>query len=156
VETSLARYAFRTLVLLACAIAGWGGEDPTPTREVVELVSVFDKPARMEVQAPGEPVEAQTVAQHANAAPRQEIAATRSARTSMTVPSKVNVSCRPPACRAAGTGKIAATKRTGARQERKAEPPLPAIFVPIRKLGLYLQARLGAPRDEKARGNRNR
>ena len=140
-DSALARYAFRLLVLVACAIAAWGGPDPTPTREVVELVSVFDKPARIEAKAASELASAPTVVQHAKAAPRQA-AVTRSAKTSATVSSGV---------------KNVVAKRSGARQAPKAEPPLPAMFVPIRELGLYLQARMGTARDGKAEpGNRKR
>ncbi len=61
-DTAFGRYAFQMLVLLACVIATWGGEDKTPTREVVELVSVVYKPARVEASAAGGPANAQTTA----------------------------------------------------------------------------------------------
>jgi hypothetical protein len=184
-DTAFGRYAFQMLVLLACAIATWGNADQTPTREVVELVSVVYKPARIEATrieastACG-PANAQTIAsfpetsaeqiaspklvqsqapvvvQQTEVAPRQEPAATRATRKSATAPSEVKVSCRPPACRTADPGKQAVTTRTDTRQARKAQPPLPAeppvpaVFVPVRKLGLYLQARLGVESDGKA------
>jgi hypothetical protein len=171
-DTAFGRFAFQMLVLLACAIATWGGPDPTPTREVVELVSVVYKPARIEASAAVEPVNAQAtvsspetnaeqlvlpkqaqgqppvVVQQAKVAPPEEPAPARSTRKSVAA-SEAKVSCRPPACREAEPGKQAVTKRTDTRQARKAEPPrpteppLPAVFVPVRRLGLYLQARLG-------------
>ena len=180
-DTAFARCAFQMLVLLACLIATWGGADQTPTREVVELVSVVYKPARVVPQeaaagsvnahtaasAPETNAEqvaspkqvqsqAPAVVQHVKAAPSQEPAPTRSTKKPVTPPSEVKVSCLPPACRPADPGKPAVTKRTDTRQARKAapprpaEPPLPAVFVPVRRLGLYLQARLGVESDGKA------
>ena len=174
-EAAVTRFAFRLIVLLGCAIAALHGEEQTPSREVVELVSIIYKPARLEAKADGESENAQTAApapapatnansvaspkpllqgraplvvQHANSVRRP--VATRSARTSVPVPGVVKASCRPSACRAAVPASNAVIKRTGAPQGRKAEPPLPAVFVPVRTLGLYLQARMGAPRDGKA------
>jgi hypothetical protein len=176
-DTALARFAFHMLVLLACAVFSWVGADQTPTREVVELVSVVYKPARAEASAAGGPEnfaqttasspetnaeggaspklvqgQAPVVVEHANVEPRQEPAPTRSTKKPVTAPSEVKVSCRPPACRTADPEKQAVTKRTETRQARKAapaqvEPPLPAVFVPVRRLGLYLQARLGVESD---------
>jgi hypothetical protein len=185
-DTSFGRYAFQMLVLLACAIATWGGDDPTPTREVVELVSVVYKPARIQAGADGGTANAQTTAaspgataelvappkqvqaqapvavQHAKVAPRQqEPAPARSGGKPKAAPSEVKMSCRSTACPVADPGKQAATKRTNTRQARKAQPPLPAeapplpaVFVPVRKLGLYLQARLGVePEGKRAPGS---
>lgn len=155
-DTAFGRYAFQLLVLLACVVAAWIGEDRTPTREVVETVSVLYKPARVEPAAGGldnpqstaspntsaelvvSPRQVQgqapAVAQHAKAAARPEPAPPRSPTKPVTAPSEV---------------KQAVKKPTDKRQARKAEPPppaeppLPAVFVPVRRLGLYLQARLG-------------
>jgi hypothetical protein len=168
---AVTRFAFRLLVLLVCVIASWRGAEQRPSREVVELVSVVYKPARMEAAAAAEPSNAHTAAplaqasadsgappkrpvqgpapaavQQAKAVPRREPTAAHSARPSMAVPKVVKVSCRPAACHAAPAATRTAKKRPGARQE----PPLPAVFVPVRTLGLYLQARLGAPREGKA------
>lgn len=142
------RFAFRTVVLLTCAVVAWQGPERTPTREVEELVSVVFKPARIQADAPAEPVNtlvaAPPVAQDTKAAdikaadfkavPRREPAVARAARAPAARPQVVKASMR----------------HTVVRPLPKAEPPLPAVFVPIRNLGLRLQARLGAPRDEKA------
>jgi hypothetical protein len=39
---------------------------------------------------------------------------------------------------------------------RKPQPPPPAVFVPIRRLGLYLQAQMGTPQHGKAAEKRKR
>lgn len=182
-DPTITRLAFHVLVLLACAIAAWRGAEQTPTREVVELVSVVYKPARVQAVTAGESTNAQTatptpeanadhgvasakrlaqmrapvVVQHAKTGPRPEPAASRSsARAPAAAQSVIKVSCRQPTCRAATPAPKAVSKRAAIRQGRQAEPPLPAVFVPVRKLGLYLQARLGTARDAKAPGKRRR
>lgn len=174
-ESRSDRFVFGLLVLLFCAIATWRGPDRTPSEEVVELVSVFYRPARItayepvpaEAKAAGESANAQSAApareasanhiaspkpslqgraspavRHAKAVPRQGAAPMRSARTSM------------------GVSKVAKAnaimEQAAARQGRRPEPPLPAMFVPIRRLGLYLQARLGTSQHGKAAGERKR
>lgn len=175
-ETAITHYAFRMLVLLVCVIAASSGAERTPTREVTELVSVLHKPARIQATSAGKSANAQVPALapdtstnraasakrvsrgralHAKA-PRQVSAGTRSARKPVAVaknPSVVRASCRPPTCRAATPATKAVVKRTAARPGKKAEPPLPAVLVPIRTLGLRLQAWLGA-QQEAARPSR--
>jgi len=185
-DTAFGRYAFHVLVLLACAIATWHGADSTPTREVVELVSVVYKPARLEARAVDEPasivqtaaspstesnaeqvappkqVQSQgpVVVQHAKVAPRTEPPAPRPTKKFVKAQSEAKVPCSPPACPAADPAVPAVMKRTDTRPPKKAEPalpaepPLPAVFVPVQRLGLYLQARLGVESDRKpAPGN---
>lgn len=193
-DFAVTRFAFGLLMLLACAIPGWHAAEQTPSRMVVELVSVVytsapkqaEPPVTIEAKAVGEKANAEAaseaaapiaqanpepiaapkrlsrgraapVAQHAKAVPRQRAAAVRSAKTSVATPPRAKASCRPPACRAATTAAATAAvmKHTSARHARKAEPPLPAMFVPIRTLGLHLQARLGLPQHAKA-GQRQR
>lgn len=139
------RLVFGLLVLLFCAIVGSQGADRTPSRTVVELVSVTYKPARIaasETFRENAPVDVQ----HAKAEQGQPSPPARAARTSASVSKVLKVSCRPAACRG----------RTPAMNARKPEPPLPAVFVPIRRLGLYLQARLGTPQHGKAAEKRKR
>lgn len=168
-DSAVNLFLFRLLVVVLCVVAAWRGAQQPPTRDVVELVSVVYKPARMQAQAqaqvavepvnvlPAPPILAQAkAAQVAPSKPllqRRTVPPVRHAKTVR--PQIVKVSCRPPACRAAAPGAKATIKRTGARQVRKAEPPLPAVFVPIRNLGLYLQARLGL-QDAKAAPKKKR
>lgn len=170
-DSAVNLFLFRLLVVVMCVVAAWRGAQQPPTRDVVELVSVVYKPARVQAQPqaqaqvavepvnvlPAAPVLAQAKA--AQVAPSKPLLQRRTAppvRHAKTVrPQIVKVSCRPPACPAAAPGAKAIIKRTGARQARKAEPPLPAVFVPIRNLGLYLQARLGL-QDAKAAPKKKR
>ena len=120
------RFVFGLLVLLFCAIAAWRGPDRTPSKMVVELVSVTYKPARMVAFEPV-PMEPKVAGEWANAQsvdPAQETSA--------------------------------ATEHAAVRRGQKPEPPLPAVFMPIRRLGFYLQARLGAPQHPKASRERKR
>lgn len=182
-DFAVTRFAFGLLVLLACAIPGWHAAEQTPSRMVVELVSVVytsaprqaEPPVTIEAkatadranaeaaapiaQANPEPIaapkrlsrgRAAPVAQHAKAVPKQRAAAVRSAKASVASPARARASCRPPGCRATAAASAAVMTRTSARHARQAEPPLPAMFVPIRKLGLYLQTRLGLPQHAKA------
>lgn len=179
-ESRTYRVEFGLLVLLVCAIMAWFGEDRTPSREVVELVSVVYKPARMvpsepvamDIMAAGEwatpqavaaaaPMDvaapkqlahgrAPVVAPRARAGPRPEPAPVRAAKASIAAPGVVKAACRPPTCGARARATNAVAKRTGLHDAGPVEPPLPRVFVPIRKLGLYLQARLDAPRPAKA------
>jgi hypothetical protein len=169
-ESHSDRFVFGLLVLLFCAIATSRGPDRTPSGTVVELVSVVFKPARIaanepvpiEPKAAGEWANAQTAApaplavRHAKTVPRQGSTAVRSARASMGVSNVAKVSCRPSVCRARASATNPIMEHAAARQGRKPEPPLPAVFVPIRTLGLYLQARLGAPQHGKAARERKR
>jgi hypothetical protein len=160
------RFAFGLLVLLFCAIAAWRGTDQTPSRVVVELVSVVFKPARIvaheplpiEAKAAGEWESIQTAAptqetsaavQKAKAVLKQRSAVVSSPRTSVAASKVPKISCRPPACRARA-------EHAAVPQSRKPEPPLPSVFVPIRNLGLYLQARMGAPQHGKTAEKRKR
>lgn len=170
-DSAVNLFLFRLLVVLMCAIAAWRGAQQPPTRDVVELVSVVYKPARVQAQTqtqtqfavepvnvlPAAPILAQAKA--TKVAPSERLLQRRAAppvRHAKAVrPQVAKVSCRPPACRAAAPRAKAIIKRTGARQVRKAEPPLPAVFVPIRNLGLYLQARLGL-QDAKATPKKKR
>jgi len=171
------RFVFGLLVLLLCAIATWQGPDRTPSEEVVELVSVVYRPARITAQEPL-PIETRAAGEGANAqstGPAQEtstdhialpkrplqgraLPAVRHAKEATRLGSATVAkhSCRPSACRARATATNAVTKHAAARQGRKQEPPLPAVFVPIRKLGLYLQARLGTPQHGRGAGERKR
>lgn len=124
------RFEFGLLVLLGCAIAAWHGEDRTPTHEVVELVSVVYKPAR--------------------------IVPSEQATTPVAATPVAKASCRPPGCGAKARSTTAAAKHAQARQARNAQPPLPAVLVPIRTLGLYLQDRLGTQQQEKPARKRQR
>lgn len=178
------RLEFRLLVLLVCAITVWLGEDRTPSQEVVELVSVVYKPARQlapepataqaEVAAMGPDTPAANAVVCANAAPTASAkrratpvaqhaqagagrAAVRPARTSVATSNVAKASCRPPGCRARVPAARAAARPAGARPGPQPEPPLPALLVPIRNLGLYLQARLGTqPHGRTSTGKRRR
>lgn len=166
------RFEFGLLVLLGCAIAAWHGDDRTPTHEVVELVSVVYKPARI---VPSEPAPSAGEApgeraSHA-AAPAQQASAVRVAAPKP--PAQVRVppavqhakaeprqrsggACRPPGCNAKARSTTAAPTYAKARQARDAQAPLPAVLVPIRTFGLYLQDRLGLQQQGKPPRKRQR
>jgi hypothetical protein len=123
-------------------------QSATPARETsTDHIASSKRPLQEHASPPG---------QRAKEVPRQGSATVRSARASMGDSNAAKVSCRPSACRARATATNAVTKHAAARQGRKPEPPLPAVFMPIRKLGLYLQARLGTPQHGKAAGERKR
>lgn len=121
---------------------------PTSTSSPESSAAVDGSPKRAQSQPP-------VVVQDAK--PSQEPAPTRPAKKkSVAAANEVKESCRPPACRSADHGKQVATKRTDTPQTRKAEPPrpaeppVPAVFAPVRRLGLYLQAQLGVEPEGKA------
>ncbi|MBA3774303.1 MAG: hypothetical protein H0X13_17985 [Ramlibacter sp.] len=163
-DPTVNRVVFGLLVLVASTIATWRDADP-PSRMITELVSVVYVPPRTEAMpvahlAPVAPIEpaapgpetnavaaaepakplqvraprvaGRTHVPHAKALPNAGRAVTRTARASATAPAAATV-----------------MTRTAARHQAGAEPPTPAVFVPIRNLGLYLQARLPASPQEK-------
>lgn len=178
-DPAVTRSASGVLVLLACAITTWIGPDRTPTRMVTETVSVVHVWPRKDAKAAAELAKAEPAApapetiavqpaspkhsppgrapsvaarahvQHAKAVPQEEPAVARPVKAAVAVPI-VKASCRPPACRVAARATNAVRKQAAAYHAPKAQPPLPAVFVPIRNLGLYIQTRMAAPRDGKA------
>jgi len=64
-ESRSHRFEFGLLVLMACAITAWRGEDKTLSRVVVELVSVVHKPARIVPSEPA-PIEAKAAGEWAS------------------------------------------------------------------------------------------
>lgn len=137
-NTALARFSFGLLVLLACAIAAWHSAEPPPTREVVELVSVMYKPARVISAAPVEAVKLESTAAAPVPVPAAGI-------HRVSAPKRVARARPAPGAKALPRQQPRAPV---ARQEQEAQAPLPAVFVPIRSLGFFLQARLGLAREE--------
>jgi hypothetical protein len=175
------RHWLNAVVLIGCVLVGLYGQDRTPTRNVVEMVSVVYKPARsvpaeMPATLQAEAVEAShqvavsdtlgpdellvspvavasAQADHVpKAVPARALhAAAGTVRTAPNFKGVVRASCRAPGCTDhADPGKAPKrhARHAGGPDAVKHEAKLPEVFVPIRRLGLYLQARTGGPAKE--------
>jgi hypothetical protein len=152
-----------------CAIAASRDGEPTRTREVVELVSIFYRPAptppsesesaneergataptdEFQTASPEPSMRARVRVRASEALPKQGAVPARSATASK--PKVIKVTCRPPKCRDTYAARAPVSKSPGAKPGQQAEPPLPAALVPIRKLGLYLQSRMDSAPERKA------
>jgi hypothetical protein len=155
-DPAVTRFATGLLVLMVCAFAAWLGPDRTPSRTVTELVSVVHFWPRAEVKAAGELARAEPTAPAPEtnsirrASPKRLAEGRAPSFVTRAHVHRAKDSCRSPTCRQAALARNAVRKQVAARQAPKAEPQLPAVFVPIRNLGLYLQARLAALGVEKA------
>jgi hypothetical protein len=184
------RHVLHAVVLMGCVFVGVYGQDRTPTRDVVEMVSVVYKPARnLPTETPaslpadgGEPSAQVALSESLGPNELPEPAATvhrprvvdgqgglRPGHGSKALPERglhaaapavkpstnykgvVRTSCRPAGCTEhahSGKGRVKSAGKTARPQKATQEARLPAVLVPIRKLGLYLQARTGGPARE--------
>lgn len=185
------RHVLHAVVLMGCIFVGVFGQDKTPTRDVVEMVSVVYKPARTvpaelpaslpvnggelsaqvalsdslgpnelpdssaaTVQRP-QVVDAQggvSPGHGSRALPDRGVhAAAPAVKPSTNFKGVVRTSCRPAGCTEhaySGKARVKNARKAARPQNAHQEARLPAVFVPIRKLGLYLQARTGGPAKE--------